>query len=521
MFFPNEEYFRSDHLKTGIKKRFIASAKVTLISQLLSSAITFVGVIILARIIAPEYFGLLSMTATLILLLQNFGVNGFTEAIIQQEDINHKEVSSLFWVNIAISFFLSVLVVCFSPLIASFYRDSRLVPIINVMSISILMGGLSTIHIALLARNMKFTRIAGIRLASAVLSVVIGITLALQDLGYWALVGRRLSLPVTIALGSWLLCTWLPGRPEFVKKIKKLLVFGLYTYGNFILNYLRRNVDKILIGRIVGTESLGHYDRAYHLSNVIPNQMTVPISRVVISTLSRVRDEPERYKRYVERLLSTFGFLGFPASMLLTIIGYDLIILILGSRWQEAGRVMSVLGPGIGMLVIYNMHGWIHLSLGNAKRLFKWGACSLSVTIFLFIIGVKFGTIGVGIAYSASFYILVLPALWYAGKPIGLSFLFYIKCLWRYFISALLSGLIIYQILFSWSLTKVSFADYPVITRLLLATVSSCLLYTILVIIFYMSFKPFSDLLSILAEMVPDNLIKFLKKKNRREHNGD
>jgi len=398
MFYPNEQYCRSDHLKAGLKRRSIKSASVTLISQSLGSVIKVIGAIILARILAPDDFGLLSMTATFILLLQNFGVNGFTEAIIQQEHINHQQVSSLFWINIAISFFLASILVFFSPLVASFYQDNRLVPIINIMSISILMGGLSTQHIALLARNMKFTRIAAIRLTASLLSVAIGITLAQQNFGYWALVARRLSLPTIIAIGSWLLCTWVPGVPKFNKQVKKLLFFGFFTYGNFLMNYLRINIDKILIGRIFGSEPLGNNDRAYHLSNVIPQQMTVPISGVAISTLSRLRDEPLRYTRYVQTLLSTLGFLCMPASMLLTIIGNDLIILLLGSHWQEAGKLFSALGPGIGMLVIYNTHGWIHLSLGNAKRLFNWGIFSLAVTILLFIIGIQFGTIGVGIA---------------------------------------------------------------------------------------------------------------------------
>ena len=275
------------------------------------------------------------------------------------------------------------------------------------MSISILMGGISTQHSALLARNMKFSRIAAIRVTASFFSVALGITLAQQNFGYWSLVARRLSLPTIIAVGSWLFCTWVPGRPKYNQQSQKLMIFGFLTYGNFFMNYLRRNIDKILIGRALGSGPLGHYDRAYHLSNVIPNQMIVPISGVIISTLSRLRSDPIRYKRYVYKLLSVLAFLCMPASMLLTIVGRDLIIMMLGANWEDAGKAISVLGPGVGMLVLYNLHSWIHISLGNARRLFRWGLFSLVVTILLFLIGIEFGIIGVGMAYSSSFFITI------------------------------------------------------------------------------------------------------------------
>ena len=150
MFFRNEQYFQSKHLKLGLKKKSIKSAAITLFSQLFASVIKVGGAIILARLLSPDDFGLLSMTATFILLLQNFGVNGFTEAIIQQPQIDHRLVSSLFWINIAISVSLAAILILFSPLAASFYNDDRLIHIISVMSVSILMGALSTQHMALL-----------------------------------------------------------------------------------------------------------------------------------------------------------------------------------------------------------------------------------------------------------------------------------------------------------------------------------------------------------------------------------
>jgi PST family polysaccharide transporter len=515
MLFPKEQYFQSSYLKVGLKRRSIKSASVTLISQLIGSVIKVVGAIILARILVPDDFGLLSMTATFILLLQNFGVNGFTEAIVQKENISHRQVSSLFWINMSVSFALAAILVSLSPLVASFYKDNRLVAIINVMSISILMGGLSTPHMALLQRNMKFTRIAAIRLMAALISVVIGITLANQDFGYWALVARRLSLPTIIAIGSWLLCTWLPGAPKFSNQVKKLFFFGIFTYGNFLMNYLRMNFDKILIGRVLGSEPLGYYDRAYHLANQIPQQMTVPISGVFISALSRLHNEPARYKRYIKKLLSTVGLFCMPASMLLSLIGQDFIVLLLGTHWHEAGKVFTALGPGIGMLVIYNIHAWMHISLGNAKRLFCWGILSLFVTIILFSFGIKYGSIGIGIAYSTAFFVLTLPALWYAGKPIEIELIFYVRCLWRPFLAALIAGLFQHYILSNF-LSQIPFFFALEDFGKICTTVFFFILFYVILIILFWGQKPFTDILSIIAEIAPNKFNRTVSDSRRK-----
>ncbi|MFX1590784.1 MAG: oligosaccharide flippase family protein, partial [Promethearchaeota archaeon] len=207
-----------------------------------------IGTIVLARLLTPADFGLVAMVTVFSLLLRNFGMRGFTEAIIQSEVINHKKISTLFWIHVVISFSLALIFISLSPLIAWFYKEPRLVSITIVIALSFIFSALSTQHLALLKRNMEFYKIAANEISAAAISCVVAIVLAWQGGGYWSLVARRVVPIVAMAVGAWILCGWLPGLPVRGTGVKPMLKFGINTYGNFATNYFSRNLDKVLIG---------------------------------------------------------------------------------------------------------------------------------------------------------------------------------------------------------------------------------------------------------------------------------
>jgi PST family polysaccharide transporter len=151
-------------------------------------------------------------------------------------------------------------------------------------------------------------------------------------------------------------------------------------------------------------------------------------------------DDPPRYKNYVFKAVSVLSFIGFPGSVLFTLLGKDIIFVLLGERWSIAGDIFVALGPGIGAFVIYGVNVWLHISLGRADRLLRWGLVVLGTTVVSYSFGLLFGPVGVAVAYSAMFYMLLLPALAYAGKPVGLGAGFFVAILWRYWTAAFVSG---------------------------------------------------------------------------------
>ena len=497
-----KDYFSTDHLKTGLRTRALKGASLTIFGQIGSFIIDTTGTIVLARLLVPHDFGLVTMVVSLSLLLQGFGANGFVEAVVQKKEIDHRQVSTLFWINAGLSFLLMLLFIALAPIIAWFYNEPLLKPIVASIAVSILFGGLSNQHVSLLTRNMQFIKITTNEVLAKFICVAAAIVLAWRGFGYWALVAKWVTAPLMITIGAWLMCGWRPGLPERGTGVRPMLRFAFHTYGNFIMSYFRRNVDKMLIGRYFGSQSLGYYDRAYHLSNMLPVQILSPLNSVSIATFSRLTHDPEKYRFNYLKVLSILAFVGMPLSAALSLISHDVILLLLGPQWSKTGQIFLAFGPSIGIAIIYITHGWLHLSLGTPDRWFRWSIVEFIVTILCFVIGLQFEALGVAIAFSASFYLLIGPALWYAGKPIQLKLSSVLSAIWRYFVAAVISGLLSWLILYSYQVTSHIFLTFNIMLRIAVSVILCSSIYLVLVVAFFGSLKPIVQFISILREMV-------------------
>jgi PST family polysaccharide transporter len=466
-------------------------------------AIQMIATIVLARLLKPEDFGLMAMVMAFSILLQNFGMRGFTEATIQSEELDHRKVSTLFWIHIGISVLLALGFMAFSPVLAWLYKEPRLVWIAVAISANFILFALATQHMALLTRNMRFWNVAAVEIGANILSVTIAILFALNGGEYWSLVARRVSQPLGWVILAWLLCRWIPGLPALGTGVKKMVKFGINTYGNFTVNYVTRNLDKVLIGWKHGSQSLGFYDRAYYLFVMPVNQLSYPLTNVAVSALSKLHDDVEKFKSYYYKSISMLAFIGMPLSAVLTLIGRDFILLLLGPQWDMAGKIFSFFGPGIGIMLIYGTHGWLHLSLGKADRWFRWGILELIVTAAFFMAGLPFGAPGVAVAYVLSIFTLCIPGLWYAGLPIKLSISSIAGAIWKYFITALAAGLICRHLLYGDGIYSSSFAGLNIIARLVLSTTLCTVIYLILTVIIHRGFGPIYQFISLVREMVP------------------
>jgi O-antigen/teichoic acid export membrane protein len=171
-------------------------------------------------------------------------------------------------------------------------------------------------------------------------------------------------------------------------------------------------------------------------------QLSAPLTSVAVSTLSRLDSNSNQYKRYFLRALAVMAFVGMGISADLTLIGRDVIRLLLGPAWAPAGRIFVFFGPGVGIMLIYNTHGWLHLSIGTAHRWFRWVVVECAVTACLFLLGLHWGPQGIAVAWTLSFWILTIPAFWYAGRPIGFAVAPVIAEVWKYILAASASGLV-------------------------------------------------------------------------------
>jgi PST family polysaccharide transporter len=495
-------YFGVEHLKTSLKTRALKGASITVVAQACNFGISTVGTIILARLLTPHDFGLVTMVLSISLLLGNFGANGFIEAIIQNEKVNSRQISTLFWINVGISIALMLLFMGAAPAIAWFYKEPLLKPIVVVMAISIFLPGLANQHQAILKRNMEFRKTCLIDVSSTIISVIIALYLATQGWGYWALVAKWIIGPLVITTGSWIMCRWRPGLPARDAGVRPMLGFANRTYGNFVASYFRRNLDKIFVGRFLGSQSLGNYDRAYQLSHMLLNQLISPLNSVALSAFSRVAGDPEKYRRHYLSVLSILAFICMPLSAVLTLIGRDLILLLFGPQWIISAGIFTAFGLSIGVEIIYQTHPWLHLSLGTPDRWLRWGIFEFVFTTLCFLCGIYFGGLGVALAFSISNYILLIPGLYYAARPVDIKISSIVSVIVKYFLAAAGAGLLCWFFL---HVTFSAFLELNIILRIMLSTGLCISIYLALLTTVFRGRQSISEFVSIVRYTVAWN----------------
>jgi PST family polysaccharide transporter len=383
---------------------------VTLASQGTQFLLQSISTVVLARLLRPADFGLVAMVTAITGMGQAFADLGLSEATIQRQNINREQVSTLFWINVAIGLGLMLVTIALAPVLAWFYREPRLKDIAFVLSFTFLIGGLRVQHNALLKRQMRYGSLALRDVASLVLAVPASIIMAWRGAGYWAIVALPLILNFTQMALSWLMVRWIPGLPRRDVKIRSLITFGGNVAASYLLNNVTRSADNVLIGWYCGAGPLGLYSRAYNLLMQPARQLYFPVDSVAMPAFSRLQGDPERFARYYLCAINLMTWIGAPIFGFLFVTAEPVTVLLLGNKWREAAPVFQILViTALGQL----LHGstlWLFVSRGQSGRLLKLTLIISPVLIGSYLIGLPYGIKGV--ALSGSLVLLaILPGM--------------------------------------------------------------------------------------------------------------
>jgi PST family polysaccharide transporter len=279
--------------------------------------------------------------------------------------------------------------------------------------------------------------------------------------------------------------------------------FAAHVYGRFTLNYSARNMDNLLVGWRFNAVALGFYKKAYDLFAL--SGLVQSLTSVAVSALSKLKQDPDQYKRYLIRALSVGAFIGMGAGAEFTLIGKDVIRLLLGPGWEPAGKIFAFFGPGMGAMFLYGTHSWVHLSIGRPDRWFRWGIIELAFTGGLFLIALPWGPVGIATCWSLSLCTLMLPSLWYAGRPINLRIAPIVAAIWRFVVAAVAAGFATAAITrripsFVAAQGAIGAAERIAQTSLVLVV-----LYLVAVILLHRGWEPLEQLVGLVREMLPAN----------------
>jgi PST family polysaccharide transporter len=432
--------FRPIAGSSELRRLAVRSATATVSATGLSFATQVISTVILARLLTPADFGVVAMATTFSFLLASCGLNGFTEVVIQFEEMDHYTASNLFWLNSGAGLVLAIALVAAGSLMGRFYRDPLVANVAAGLSVGIFIYSASVIHIALLKRAMRFAATSTNDVIGRAVNTAVSILLALRGWGYWALVAGIVAQQLSVTIGAWWLCRWNPSLPRRTGKTGAGVRFAAKVCGRFCLGYFTQNIDNLLVGWQFNAVILGFYKKAYDLFALSGSSLISPLHNVALATLSRLNQDPARLRRYLAKSLGLIAFVGMAASADLTLVGKDVVRLVLGPQWSESGRIFELFGPGIGAMLLCGTVGWIHLSVGRPGRWLRWSVAELVLTVSLFLAALPWGPAGIAAAWSISYWILLIPGFWYAGRPIEFGASALIAAVWRYAAAALVAG---------------------------------------------------------------------------------
>lgn len=303
----------------------------------------FLVQIVLARLLAPEQFGLIAMVAVFVALCQGIADAGFHEAIIQKKELNDSLISTVFFTNLQLACFLTLGLWFGAPFVADFYGQDQLTILLRVLSIALIIDGFARIQLTLLQRGMLFRKLATATFVATVVSGIIAVVLAVLGLGVWALVVQVLLQRLVVASLLWGQSEWRPTLEYSLNCLKEVLPFASRMFASNLLNNVFKQIYVLFIGRVGSPVELGYYQRADSFKQLASSASNTLMARVTFPLFARVQDEPARLRRGFLRACQLLSFIFFPLMAILAAVSEPLIATLIGEKWLPAVPYLQLL----------------------------------------------------------------------------------------------------------------------------------------------------------------------------------
>ena len=430
----------------SLKQKTISGIGWSAVGGFFLQGLQFVILVVLARLLSPEDFGLMGMVLVFTGIAKLFSELGFGAALIQKTELEERHLSSVFWLNLAVGLILTILVYMSAPWVASFYNEPRLISLVRTISISFVIGGFGVVQTAIMTRKMQFKLLAIIQIISVFITGIITVLMAFSGYGVWSLVVQLISVSFLGVLFLWILGEW---RPKFIFQaaaLKDMISFSANLLGAQLLNYGVRNFDYLLIGRYVGSSGLGVYTLAYKFMLLPINQVSRIIGRVMFPALSQIQDDNQRIKRVYLRANRVIGLLTIPLMFGMIVVARPLVLTIVGPNWEAVIPILQILCLVGIKQPVGSTTGWLYQAKGRTDLMLRWNFISMVITIAAFIIGIRWGVIGVATAYAIRSYLIWYPAITIPGRLIGLTFWEFFKNLGGVFACSITMSILVWLI---------------------------------------------------------------------------
>ena len=372
--------------------QLIHAFKWSAASEIASKAIQPLVFILLARLLTPEDFGVMTSALMVIGFSQIFWEAGMNKALIQRQTNVDEAANVAFWINVALGCFIAVLLYFIANLIAyTFFQDGRVTAVLQVMTLHVILGAFAAVHTALLQKKMDFKRLFWVRFATVGLPGLASIPLAWNGMGYWALVVGVLVGQAAQVIMLWNLSKWRPSWEFHTAVAKEMSRFGAWVGVAGLLAWFYMWADSLIVGMYLGVHELGLYRIGNQFAIMIFAIIFGPIMPVLYSHLVKMNSDMKRVGRTMEHLIKALIIIAIPISFVLFSLSEPIGEVLFGEQWTGVGLVIGVMALTHGYSWVIGMNGEAYRAVGKPHIETIVMASTLLIYLVAYLVGIQYG----------------------------------------------------------------------------------------------------------------------------------
>ena len=430
----------TDSLKQKTTKGLFWSS----VERFSNQGVSFIFSIILARILAPSDFGIIAMIGIFFAVAQSFVDSGFSNALVRKTDRREEDLSTCFYFNIGVGIVAYIVLFLIAPFIADFYNQPILSPIIRITGFGVVLNSLCVVQQALFTIKIDFKSQAKVTLSATIMSGIVGVVLAYQGYGVWALVWQGVVMSLVRMGLLWLMSKWRPKAGFSKDSFHYLFGYGSKLLASGLLDTIYNNIYPIVIGKFYSPAQLGNYSRALSFAQLPSSNITSILQRVTFPVLSTIQDDLPRLQTNYRRLLKLSAFIVFPLMMGLAAVAFPLIRVVLTPKWEGCSLYLQII---CFALMWYPIHA-INLNLlqvkGRSDLFLRLEIIKKIVGVCIMCITIPLGITAMCIGMVVSSLISLFINTHYTGKLIYVGYIKQMRDLLPIFINSLIMGGIVY-----------------------------------------------------------------------------
>ncbi len=413
-----------------------------------AQGVSFVVSIVLARLLAPEVYGTIALVTVFTTLLQVFVDSGFGTALIQKKDADDLDFSTVFYFNIVFSIMLYMLIFFTAPLIANFYKNQALIPIIRVLSLNILISGVKNVQQSYVSKNMIFKKFFFVTIGASISSAIVGIGMAYSGFGIWALVGQQLVNTFLSATFLWFTVKWRPKLIFSFSRLKTLFSFGWKLLASALIDTLYADLRTLIIGKLYTSSDLAFYNKGKQFPQLIVTNINSSIDSVLLPTMSAVQDAKEAVKAMTRRAIKTSTYIIMPMMMGLAICAEPIVRLLLTDKWLPCVPFLRIFCFTFAFYPIHTANLNAIKAMGRSDLFLKLEIIKKAVGLVFLLSSIRFGVLAMAYTLLITSVTSQIINSWPNKKLLNYSYLEQLKDMGENIILSLIMGVCVYCINF-------------------------------------------------------------------------